>query len=301
MFSFLSKLAAMMSQRVDILIMPRTMPSKKIKVTFGAIFLTIFIMIVMLVVSCIVLVRTYDYSLTRADNQMMKAKLAIVAEELERGRKYLELTETTDKQMRQMLGMPLGKHIDMKNLDGKQMSFSEVLSRSSGDIAAEDFTEYVDEIEKVSKARLLSFQDIAWYYANKKNTINATPSIRPSKGRITSGFGTRLSPFGTKTVSNHKGLDFADKPDSPILATADGVVRHTGWASGFGQAVLIDHGYGYSTLYGHVTGIKVKGGDVVKRGDTIATMGTTGRSTGVHLHYEVWINGQPVDPRKYFD
>ncbi|WP_424245776.1 murein DD-endopeptidase MepM/ murein hydrolase activator NlpD [Elusimicrobium posterum] len=301
MLNLLSNIIALLGERVDILIMPRTMKSRKFKMTFGFLLLTILLLAVMFLTTCYVFVRNYDYSLTKADNQMMKAKIAVIAEELERGRKYLELTKTTDKQMRQMLGMPAGKEADLSGFDGKKLTFEEILNRTSGDIETDDFKEYVDTIEKVAKARLLSYQDIAWYFANKKSTINATPSIRPSQGRITSGFGTRLSPFGGQTVGNHKGLDFADKPDSPIVATADGVVRHTGWTNGFGQAVLIDHGYGYSTLYGHVTAIKVKGGDVVKRGDTIATMGTTGRSTGVHLHYEVWIDGQPVNPRKYFD
>ena len=84
------------------------------------------------------------------------------------------------------------------------------------------------------------------------------------------------------------------------MATADGVVRHTGWVNGYGQAVLVDHGFGYSTLYGHTTDIRVKAGDVVKRGQIIATMGSSGRSTGTHLHYEVWKDGQPVNPRNYF-
>ena len=79
---------------------------------------------------------------------------------------------------------------------------------------------------------------------------------------------------------SYNNSDFAGDPDSPIVATADGVVRHTGWVNGYGQAVLIDHGLGYSTLYAHATGIKVKAADRVKRGQQIAFMGTTGRSTG---------------------
>ena len=75
---------------------------------------------------------------------------------------------------------------------------------------------------------------------------------------------------------------------------------HAGWVPSFGQAILVDHGFGYSTLYAHTTGIQVKTGDVVKRGDKIATMGSSGYSTGTHLHYEVWKDGQPVNPRNYF-
>ena len=88
--------------------------------------------------------------------------------------------------------------------------------------------------------------------------------------------------------------------DDSIVVTADGVVRHAGWVPSYGQARLVDHGFGYSTLYAHTTGIQVKAGDVVKRGDKIATMGSSGRSTGTHLHYEVWKDGQAVNPRNYF-
>ena len=84
------------------------------------------------------------------------------------------------------------------------------------------------------------------------------------------------------------------------MVTADGVVRHAGWVPSYGQAILVDHGFGYSTLYAHTTAIRVKAGDVVKRGDKIATMGSSGRSTGTHLHYEVWKDGQAVNPRNYF-
>lgn len=148
--------------------------------------------------------------------------------------------------------------------------------------------------------RLASFQEIAWYYANRKEGLNSTPSIRPSSAPISSGFGYRLDPFGKRSPKRHNGIDFAGKPDSPIVVTADGVVRHAGWVPSYGQAILVDHGFGYSTLYAHTTQIQVKAGDVVKRGDKIATMGSSGRSTGTHLHYEVWKDGQAVNPRNYF-
>ena len=299
MLNFLGRL---FKEKVDILIVPRSMGRQiKIKTRLVTLALAAFALMLMFVVACYVLVKNYDYSFTKADNQIMKAKLAIIGEELERGRKYIELTQTTDRQMRQMLGMPLGKSTPAPGPEEDKLNFNKVFARGSGDIDPADYKDYIDNIETSAKTRLASFQEIAWYYANKQNTVNSTPSIRPSKGRVTSGFGYRLSPFGAETGGMHYGVDFADKPDSPIVATADGIVRHTGWTNGFGQAVLVDHGFGYSTLYGHVTSIKVKPGDVVKRGEVIATMGTTGRSTGVHLHYEVWRDGTPVNPRKFFE
>ncbi|WP_428898207.1 Peptidase family M23 [Parelusimicrobium proximum] len=297
------KVSKALSDRVDILVTSRFFRSKKISVSAFTLVSVAVIWLVLTIGAFYILVRGLDYSMAKADNNMLKAKLALIAEELARGRKYLELTQTTDSQMRQMLGMPDAKNVNHPpafNENMKNMDFTSVFNSDVSEINENDFKEYLVGIEKAAETRLASFQEIAWYFHNRKTVLNSTPSIRPSKGRITSGFGYRLSPFGTKETKLHSGLDFADKPDSPIIATADGVVRKTGWAAAFGQAVLIDHGFGYSTMYGHVTSIKVKAGDVVKRGTVIATMGTTGRSTGTHLHYEVWKDGTPVDPRKYF-
>jgi murein DD-endopeptidase MepM/ murein hydrolase activator NlpD len=249
--------------------------------------------------------RAYDYQLTKADNRLMRLKMQLIADELERGRKYLDLTQTTEQQMRQMLGMPGGKFINLpKVLEEKNKKADERAQKLFGtdfkDFDTQEFENYIDSMQQDAQERLASFQEIAWYYANQMEGNYSTPSIRPSSARISSGFGYRRDPFGKPTGRRHNGLDFAGAPDSPIVATADGVVRHTGWVNGYGQAVLIDHGFGYSTLYAHTTGIKVKAGDRVKRGQQIAFMGTTGRSTGTHLHYEVWKDGQPVNPRNYF-
>ncbi len=97
----------------------------------------------------------------------------------------------------------------------------------------------------------------------------------------------------------HEGLDIAAWPGAPIVATADGVVSFSGSLSGFGYVILIDHGFGYTTFYGHNKANKVRKGQRVKRGDIIAYVGNSGRSTGPHLHYEIQVNGVPVDPTKY--
>ncbi|CAD0185291.1 Murein hydrolase activator NlpD precursor [Ruegeria sp. THAF57] len=116
--------------------------------------------------------------------------------------------------------------------------------------------------------------------------------------RFTSGFGTRRDPK-TGGRRMHNGADFAGAHGTDIFATADGVVTHAGWQSGFGRLVKIKHAFGIETLYAHNTKIKVKVGQRVSRGDHIADMGSTGRSTGTHLHYEVRVNGKPVNPMTY--
>lgn len=126
----------------------------------------------------------------------------------------------------------------------------------------------------------------------------STPSIWPVHGWFSSGYGKRLSPF-TGTIMMHKGIDVAAYSGTPIVAPADGRVEAVDRDSGLGNVVVIDHGYGIKTLYGHLSQTYVHPGMRVKRGEAIAAVGNTGLSTGPHLHYEVHINGQTVDPLRY--
>jgi len=298
-------LSRFLSDRVDIMIMPRAGASKKFKMTGLSLLCIIGVWLLITLGALWALSKVYNYQLLKTDNRLMRMKMQLISDELERGRHYLKLTQDTDTQMRQMLGMPGGKFINLpKELQAKNEQADErarkLFSADIKDFDTDEFEKYIDSLQEDAQERLASFQEIAWYYANQVEGSLSTPSIRPSSARISSGFGYRHDPFGRPTGRMHKGVDFAGKPDSPIVATANGVVRHTGWVNGYGQAVLIDHGLGYSTLYAHATGIKVKEGDRVRRGQQIAFMGTTGKSTGTHLHYEVWKDGQPVNPRHYF-
>ncbi len=125
----------------------------------------------------------------------------------------------------------------------------------------------------------------------------ATPKGWPTKGWLTSYFGMRKSPFTGKMVM-HEGLDIAANIGTPVVATADGIVARIKYSAGYGKMVIIDHGYGYRTVFAHNSKIMVKAGQRVKRGDLVAKVGNTGRSTGSHLHYELLLNGVPIDPRK---
>ncbi len=305
MGNFINTFASTLGERIDILIMPRKGASTKLKLRRLTLWALIVVWLLLTGAGILFFVRGYDYNMIKAENNLMRMKLKLIADELERGRKYLDLTHTTDTQMRQMLGMPGGKFINLpkgwEEAKAQQDARAKKLFETDlKDMQTEDFEHYVDDLEDSAKTQLASFQEIAWYFANKKEGLNSTPSIRPSNAPISSGYGYRLDPVGRRTSKKHNGVDFAGKPDSPIVVTADGVVRHAGWVPSFGQAILVDHGFGYSTLYAHTTGITVKSGDVVKRGDKIATMGSSGNSTGTHLHYEVWKDGQAVNPRNYF-
>ena len=125
----------------------------------------------------------------------------------------------------------------------------------------------------------------------------ATPKGWPTKGWVTSYFGMRDSPFTGKRVM-HEGLDIAANIGTPVFATADGVVARVKYSAGYGKMIIIDHGYGYRTIFAHNSKIVAKAGQRIKRGDLIAKVGNTGQSTGSHLHYELQLNGVPIDPRK---
>ncbi|MFC4768138.1 peptidoglycan DD-metalloendopeptidase family protein [Effusibacillus consociatus] len=133
----------------------------------------------------------------------------------------------------------------------------------------------------------------------KQEQAAHTPSIWPTGSRnITSDFGYRKDPFGG-FYTLHTGLDISGSHGSTIVSTADGIVTVAGWDGGYGISVVIDHRNGILTRYGHLSAVSVKAGQAVKKGDSIGQMGSTGRSTGTHLHYEVLENGVPVSPLKY--
>ncbi len=128
--------------------------------------------------------------------------------------------------------------------------------------------------------------------------LSAIPSSMPTYGYISSNFGYRRSPFTGRRV-HHNGIDIAVNHGSPVYATADGIVTLTGNGYAIGKMVTVDHGFGIVTRYGHNSNVLVNAGDFVQKGQKIALSGSTGRSTGAHLHYEVWINGEVVDPTKF--
>ena len=127
---------------------------------------------------------------------------------------------------------------------------------------------------------------------------SSSPSLWPVEGQVTGSFGERIDPFNGEGAF-HSGVDISSAYGHPVIAPADGVVTFADFFGGYGKAIMIDHGHGISTRYGHLSGFAVTAGQQVHRGDTIGYVGLSGRSTGPHLHYEVRINDTPVNPYKY--
>ncbi|SME90741.1 M23 family metallopeptidase [Pseudobacteriovorax antillogorgiicola] len=156
----------------------------------------------------------------------------------------------------------------------------------------------VQSIGNRANRNALEMQKLLSTLSQQRSLLSSIPSATPVDGWITSGFGPRISPFtGQKTM--HKGIDVAAPMGTPIYAPADGVVIFSGAKAGFGNFIMIAHGYGVVSRFGHNAQNMVQPGQKVKRGDQIATVGMTGRSTGPHLHYEILVNGRYSDPKKF--
>ncbi|MGG5505510.1 MULTISPECIES: M23 family metallopeptidase [unclassified Myroides] len=165
-------------------------------------------------------------------------------------------------------------------------------------------TEKIDIIAKQTAIQSRSLDDIINLAKGKEKLLSAIPAIQPVKNEslkhMASGYGYRSDPF-TKIKKFHSGMDFSVNIGTPIYATGDGrVTRANNQLSGYGNLIEVEHGYGYQTRYAHLSKYNVKEGQTVKRGDIIGYAGSTGRSSGPHLHYEVHYKGNPVNPLNYY-
>jgi len=156
----------------------------------------------------------------------------------------------------------------------------------------------VEDLQATARAREQSLAELKQKVAAHNARIAITPSIWPTNGDVTSRFGWRSSPFGWGS-DWHPGIDIANSQGTAVVATADGRVAMSGWYGGYGKCIQIDHGNGIVTLYGHNSQVVADVGQTVKKGEVIAYMGSTGASTGSHLHYEVRVNGTAVNPANF--
>jgi murein DD-endopeptidase MepM/ murein hydrolase activator NlpD len=185
----------------------------------------------------------------------------------------------------------------------KDEELAQLQSFASSDIIASTAA-LLKELMNRIKTQEKSYGEIDDLVKNKQKMLASIPAIQPVSNkdlnRIASGFGYRIDPI-YKTVKFHAGLDFTAPSGTPIYATGDGVVEEASLSDvGYGNHVVVRHGYGYKTLYGHMIRTKVKTGQTIKRGDVLGWVGSTGKSTGPHCHYEVMKNGEKVDPVYFF-
>ncbi len=164
-------------------------------------------------------------------------------------------------------------------------------------------TQKMDMLRKQLYIQSNSLEELIEIGKNQEERAKYIPAIQPISNKdlrqTASGYGMRIDPI-YRTPRFHSGMDFSAKVGTDIYATGDGKVTMAGWKQGYGNCVMIDHGYGYQTLYGHMSKFKVRVGQKVKRGEVIGAVGNTGKSTGPHLHYEVIVRGRYDNPSKYY-
>jgi murein DD-endopeptidase MepM/ murein hydrolase activator NlpD len=198
----------------------------------------------------------------------------------------MNMIKKADSEFRRILSFG-NKGEMLENVDAK---------KTVDDAGSLDMEQLRSEIRKTAD----TVTAVSDYLKQQKDRYVAMPKGWPATGRVTSQFGYREDPkVGGREF--HAGLDISVPTGTPVRSTAEGVVSYSGWSSGNGNLVAIEHGAGFTTLYAHNSATKVAVGDRVKRGDVIALAGSTGYSTGPHVHYEVWVDGKAVNPRDYIE
>lgn len=253
--------------------------SKTEPLNFKVPFIGIFGMLILcffgVVYISIIAVNTYEY-------YRMKNKLNYYSQQ------FTELTSTitslkkADNDFRQLFSLGNRDRI---------LEHADVLDRGSIDIDMENLKQQISKtIETVD--------EIKKYLRSERDLYLSKPKGFPVAGNISSPFGIRQHP-STGSKDFHSGIDISTTPGTPVRATADGIITFAGWNGGSGNLVAIEHGHGFSTFYAHNRSIVVNVGQKVKRGDIISYAGSTGNSTGPHVHYEIWKNGRAVNPYEY--
>ncbi len=213
----------------------------------------------------------------------------------------LEEFKQFDRRLRLMASEDIGQDkkipLGIGGSNNTQISLKEMIDKDQETLVS-GIHKSLAQLNEEANEREQSFNELLIFLREQKSILAAKPSIWPVRGWVTSEFGVRQSPFGT-SHEFHKGIDIATGMGREVTAAADGIVVEISHGSDDGNMVKIEHGYGRSTSYSHLTKAAVKQGTRVKRGDLIGYVGSTGRSTGPHLHYAVYVNNVPVNPRKY--
>lgn len=184
-----------------------------------------------------------------------------------------------------------------------KITYYDQMARMTNSQLASELSFKVDQLEKELYIQAKSYDELTALTKSQELRMENIPAIQPVLNRdlkrVASGWGYRIHPI-YHTKKFHYGMDFSAPTGTEVYATGNAKVEYVGWKQGYGNTVILDHGFGYQTLYGHLYKGLVRKGQKVKRGDVIALVGNTGQSVGPHLHYEVHINGKPVDPRNYY-
>lgn len=239
----------------------------------------------------------------REQQKRLNAELLILQRQQEQASLVLADLRQRDANLYRVLFLAQPLALDSLPSAVRRMDYYEQLGRMTGSELAAEITLASDRIDSSLYAQIRSYEELYEMARDQENRLQHIPSIQPvfnaDLRRMASGYGVRIDPV-YHVRRFHAGIDFAAPTGTEVMATADGTVVFVGWRQGYGNTVVVDHGYGYTTLYAHLYKAVARRGQRVHRGDIIALLGNTGKSTGPHLHYEVRIADKPVDPRNYF-
>jgi murein DD-endopeptidase MepM/ murein hydrolase activator NlpD len=235
------------------------------------------------VMACVGVVFSVSLTIQAFDYYRMKSEYARMAKHFTEMESTMASLKQSESQFRQLFSLGSRKEV-LKNLD----------------TGAEDGSIDVEALKREVDASMAAVEEIKNYLAKEQDVFRSSPNGWPAAGKISSGFGMREHPrYGDRRM--HTGIDITMPRGTALHATADGVVSFADRSGGNGNIVVIEHGHGLSTVYAHNTRNSVKAGQTVKRGEVIAYSGSTGVSTGPHVHYEVWRNGQSVNPAPFLE
>ncbi|HNO09630.1 MAG TPA: M23 family metallopeptidase [bacterium] len=235
-----------------------------------------------------------------AENRILKDQLSDIGGRMKVIDEQLKLIRTKDSELRVIADLPdINMLLKDAGIGGSdlEIDYNPDLLSDDADALVRKNLENLEKLESNIKLELQSYAELHENISANAAKLVYLPSINPIKrGRITDRFGVRKS---FRSFIPHTGLDIAARWGTPVYVTADGVVEGVTWRGGYGKSIIVDHGNGIKTLYGHLSSYKVKNGERVKRNQKIAEVGSTGLSTGPHLHYEVRINNVPQNPELF--
>jgi len=299
----------MVSKKFTILFLPRGLRKvRKITISRGAMFtLLFFIFMILLSVSWF----TTDYitiktkipelQYLKKENIFQKTHIIALSKKINHINQHMTKLQEFEHKVRVMTNLEPSKQQDQLFAVGG----SNTTTLASGYHLEEvhkgliqQMHKSLEDLETKTAIASISQSQLNDFLKEQKSILACTPSIRPTDGWFSSGFGYRISPF-TNQREFHKGIDIANSIGTPVIASADGLVVHASKEGNFGKMIAINHGYNLKTRYGHLSKYRIKKGQYVKRGQIIGEVGNTGRCTGPHLHYEVLLNGVPVNPLRF--
>lgn len=245
--------------------------------------------------------KAFELSRLRQETQNQRSQIQFFSARIEDLEKQLSKLKEFDKKIRIIANLERGQETTASmGMGGPSPSdIREKLKKEKDDTGLiQQMKSDVERLQSEAMSREDSLSELEKLLQVKREMLNHTPSVWPVQGWVTSGFGYRANPF-TGLTQMHEGLDISNRVGTPVVAPANGVVSDVGNDIAVGKVVVIFHGFGMTTRYGHLNKVFVRVGQRVKRGEKIAEVGMTGKTTGPHLHYEVKINGVAVNPTRY--